>query len=752
MIRFSIRLQLLYWFKAISNRASSFLDRFILREQFKFQNGKLLLKEEKKKVRKEIRAVRRKYLKNEVNHFWLKDDVRNIREILEKNKFFVVDKKSGKKKSSQKDKRSKWEKDLKLMEDVTYLDLEENMRQIIREKREIIKDKDSYLESYTPKEFHVIQAWENDDLQRLSQDQEDAINVFEEEVNWKYLQKHPNEEELESFSKKIQQESMAFLEKNLQSEEFQQLYDRELEKLKKIEWTKKFSIEKELGAKWIPAGEKVNKTSISKSLAYVRERTEREKMYRELDESIAMVDFYDLFSYEAFELLFESFHLIQLMDRPCLTSEILLLALLESPEIEEIVEPLVKKKRIIKKILELPAFVEDKKMKTNILNQLQIVLEEGKLNKKTKNLLKSLKENVEILQCSVEEDLENLKENLDLEVLNIKEKVNLDILKKKLDLNLLKKSWGEFRKNANLQQIRTVFQLISSSIPSKENLSSNIQKIRKKVKKYLRVIDYELDQFDENITLRFLKEIEKFWEDVPPVLIKENFILGEFDYEKLELSKEISEVFSTVVEKTKKVGTPIVSTEMLLLSIMDNKTCNASKVLSSLIPSKADWFLLRFRLLKKLRVEQLAIRSEGVQEYNHRYFTLLLQREINDYQFNRLISTGNLDYAVLLFRNELFAYLYDSFVPKREEEIFNLKFEKSEPTKKYITFSSSTIPLTLGIWVPINFKQQDPDNYLEKFYMSFLKNTMKEYEQIYPVRDLPYHPAKRLRVSWDDKL
>lgn len=658
----NLRLQLLCWLKGIHNTLANFwyYRNRSLSFQKKFRNERKKYISQKQKTRKEVRNLQKKY--NSLEHVFHEFDqhVGEVKYILLHRKDLLKQgtefrtksrKLKGRKRDTDKKKPLFFEKEIDFFAESMLNDINRDLRDLLRSKKEELIEQKLFLRAYrSPLYAHVLDGIKNNDGRAAIQDQEKGSEVFVEQVCWKYLRNQPEGENLERFSKKVQQTLVASLRRNKGKKNFNKLYAHSVEKIKKIELAKTFSMQKELALKWIPKEIKVNKTSISHSLQWVYERAEREKVYQSLSHALELVDFYDFFSLEAFEVLDESLCLIQLLDRPKLTSEILLLAILRGPELKSTLQPVLNRKKAIKLISEMPAYLEDQKMKPNILEQAKIVLEEGKkieqVEEKTKKITKIAKEIKEKALKTKEEVLKAKKKVTKEKVLNF-----LEILKK----------------NVTLKTVSFWNHLSSVQIEKKT--------LVKEIKHYLQIIDSRLNQFDD-MTLDFLKDLDSFWENLKPILIKQDFLIGEFENEKVDFAPELKKVFETLLKSTSKFKTPIMTTEMLLLAIMENPTSNAGKIMSHLIPSKTNWLLLRFRLLKRIREEQIAIGN--LEEM--RYFGILLQREINDYQLHRLMETKNLEAATWIFRNETIGYVMDSDVPRREEDmlveaVLDLKLE-----------------------------------------------------------------------------
>lgn len=657
----NLRLQLLCWLKGINNTLSKFWYYRSIAFQKKFQNERKKYISQKQKTKKEVQELQKKY--NSLEHVFYEFDqhvgsakyiLLDRKDLLEQGVEFRTKsrKTKGRKRDTEQKKIPFFEKEINFFAESMLNDINRDLRDVLRSKKGELKEQKSFIRDYcSPKYAHILEGIRNNDAREDILDQAKGSQVFVEEVCWKYLQNQPEGTNFERFSQKTRRTLVKSLRKNKRKKNFDKLYALSLEKIKKLELAKTFSMQKELALRWIPKDTKVNKASISKALKWVYERAEREKVYQSLNHALELVDFYDFFSWEAFEVLDESLCLIQLLDRPKLTSEILLLAILRGPELESTLRPIINRKKAIKLISQMPAYLEDQKVKPNFVEQAKIVIEETKKLEQVKEKTKEVKKIAE----KIREKISRTKEN----ILKAKEELTKEnILKVKKELT--KENVFNFLdrlKNKVVLKTTSLFNRLSSAQIERKALV-------KKFKYYLRFIDSKLNQFDD-ITLDFLDDLDFFWENLRPILIKQDFLLGEFENEKIDFAPELEKIFETLLKSTSKFKTPIMTTEMLLLAIMENPTSNAGKILCHLIPSKTNWLMLRFRLLKRIREEQIAIGA--LKEM--RYFGILLQREINDYQLHRLIEVGCLDIATQIFREETIGFVMDSDIQRREEDI-----------------------------------------------------------------------------------
>ena len=101
---------------------------------------------------------------------------------------------------------------------------------------------------------------------------------------------------------------------------------------------------------------------------------------------------------------------------------------------------------------------------------------------------------------------------------------------------------------------------------------------------------------------------------------------------------------------------------------MEEKQFRVSNLIKKNITDEINWYLLRYKLLKRLYSQESNIRSQV--KKNQQFFAYLLKTQLPDANFEKLIENKVLNKAVSLFRNTLIhdllkSNLFESF----EEEI-----------------------------------------------------------------------------------
>lgn len=150
----------------------------------------------------------------------------------------------------------------------------------------------------------------------------------------------------------------------------------------------------------------------------------------------------------------------------------------------------------------------------------------------------------------------------------------------------------------------------------------------------------------------FLQKQQKF--------LKEKFlnIKGFFIKEKLALnqnikfSHEVNKIFEKASENAlSRFKTPVISPEILFITIIEDKNTKASKIIKKFLKKDIDWYLLRYKLIKRIHNQESNLRSEVIK--NQHYFAYLMKIQLTDFEFNKLIENEALAKGVSLFRNTL---------------------------------------------------------------------------------------------------
>ena len=142
--------------------------------------------------------------------------------------------------------------------------------------------------------------------------------------------------------------------------------------------------------------------------------------------------------------------------------------------------------------------------------------------------------------------------------------------------------------------------------------------------------------------------VKRIIENIKGFFIKETLSLNQ----TIKYSHEVNKLFEKAAENALlRFKTPVISPEILFITIIEEKHTKASKIIRGFLKKEADWYVLRYKLIKRIHYQESSIRSEVIK--NQRYFAYLLKVQLTDFEFNKLIETETLAQGVSLFRNTL---------------------------------------------------------------------------------------------------
>jgi hypothetical protein len=122
--------------------------------------------------------------------------------------------------------------------------------------------------------------------------------------------------------------------------------------------------------------------------------------------------------------------------------------------------------------------------------------------------------------------------------------------------------------------------------------------------------------------------------------------------ETLNFSSDVDFLFEKAAENAIiRFKTPVVTPDILLITMMEEKSISSAKIIKKLIPKEMDWYLLRFTLLKSLHRKESILRTDV--QINQRYFAYLLNIEYSDKDLEKIFENKLLTENILLFRNKL---------------------------------------------------------------------------------------------------
>lgn len=117
-------------------------------------------------------------------------------------------------------------------------------------------------------------------------------------------------------------------------------------------------------------------------------------------------------------------------------------------------------------------------------------------------------------------------------------------------------------------------------------------------------------------------------------------------------SREMHAFFETVADNAlTRFKTPVITPEILFITMMEARTKNVGRVIRKILQTDANWYLLRYKLIKRVHAQEVSIRTEV--ELNEQYFAYLLKLNLSEIEFNRLIESELLSLGVEVFRNKI---------------------------------------------------------------------------------------------------
>ena len=117
-------------------------------------------------------------------------------------------------------------------------------------------------------------------------------------------------------------------------------------------------------------------------------------------------------------------------------------------------------------------------------------------------------------------------------------------------------------------------------------------------------------------------------------------------------SQEVHQIFQKSSELAlKRFKTPVISASILFLTILDDETLSACKILKRCLKNPSDWPVLKYQILKSIHLQESTILEEVVK--NQHYFAYLLKTQLSEKQYKTLIQKDMLPAAIEYFRNIL---------------------------------------------------------------------------------------------------
>jgi hypothetical protein len=179
---------------------------------------------------------------------------------------------------------------------------------------------------------------------------------------------------------------------------------------------------------------------------------------------------------------------------------------------------------------------------------------------------------------------------------------------------------------------------------------------------------------------RQIYRVKAFIHDFRPSAFAEEF---SFD-SSITFSRQTQLLFEKAAENAMtRFKTPLVSSEILFITLMEEKGTRMGKLIRELMPDKENWYLLRYQLIKRLHRKETSIRNDVPK--NQKFFGYLLHTQITDAQFTAFMDNETLASRVIIFRNKLIKEIVkqDYFDALDKEIHHSIKISKQRSYSKH---------------------------------------------------------------------
>jgi hypothetical protein len=181
-----------------------------------------------------------------------------------------------------------------------------------------------------------------------------------------------------------------------------------------------------------------------------------------------------------------------------------------------------------------------------------------------------------------------------------------------------------------------------------QNFCFNLEEISQQKSQVKNKLTFLLQENSKNSN----KTNSQFGNILAEVQKKLGFInqLEESSQKEIQFSYEANQLFEKSADNAMvRFKTPIITPEILFISLMEEKNFLIGKLIKKELLDETNWYLLRYKLLKKLYNQEVIIKSEI--KKSHQFFAYLLKTQISEANFQKLIEKKALEKAVSLFRN-----------------------------------------------------------------------------------------------------
>lgn len=183
----------------------------------------------------------------------------------------------------------------------------------------------------------------------------------------------------------------------------------------------------------------------------------------------------------------------------------------------------------------------------------------------------------------------------------------------------------------------------------------------------------------QNFFQKQKNSIKQTLRNVKGFFVRETLALDQ----NVKYSHEVNKIFEKAAENAlSRFKTPVISPEILFITIIEDKNSKASKIIKKFLKTDVEWYLLRYKLIKRIHNQESNIRSEVIK--NQHYFAYLMKIQLTDFEFNKLIENEALAKGVSLFRNTLISKILkiDIFEEISEEIYTSMKITNKRSYSK----------------------------------------------------------------------
>jgi ATP-dependent Clp protease ATP-binding subunit ClpA len=174
----------------------------------------------------------------------------------------------------------------------------------------------------------------------------------------------------------------------------------------------------------------------------------------------------------------------------------------------------------------------------------------------------------------------------------------------------------------------------------------------------------------ENFFQKQQNSVKQTLQNVKGFFVRETLALDQ----GVKYSHEVNKIFEKAAENALvRFKTPVISPEILFITLIEEKNSKAAKIIRKFLKDDVEWYLLRYKVIKRIHNQESNIRSEVIK--NQHYFAYLMKIQLTDFEFNKLIENEALAKGVSLFRNTLISKILkiDIFEEISEEIYTSMK-------------------------------------------------------------------------------